>query len=74
MRTPLPSDIQYISDTKVAANESKSLIWWLAYVCFAYHYKDGSKEAVLKTLKAYQNDALIFFSERPLYNIFFAAV
>lgn len=30
---------KYITSNRLPAKESKSLIWWLAYVCFAYHYK-----------------------------------
>ncbi len=31
--------IQYISTNLIPAKESKSLIWYLVYICFAYHYK-----------------------------------
>lgn len=39
MKTTKPSDFRYIADNTIPASESKSLIWWIVYVCFAYHYK-----------------------------------
>lgn len=29
----------FIKNNQIQAAESKKLIWWLLYVCFAYHYK-----------------------------------
>ncbi len=34
-----PYAAQYITTNQIPASESRSLIWWLLYVCFAYHYK-----------------------------------
>lgn len=34
-----PSNYTFISTNNIPAKESKSLIWWIIYVCFAYHYK-----------------------------------
>jgi hypothetical protein len=31
--------VKYINTTLTPASKSTSLIWWLIYVCFAYHYK-----------------------------------
>ena len=39
MSSPDSTNFQYISSNLIPAKESKSLIWWLIYVCFAYHYK-----------------------------------
>lgn len=34
-----PKDANYISTTSIPATNSKSLVGWLIYICFAYHYK-----------------------------------
>lgn len=39
MSKPTLPKVQNISTTLIPASESKSLIWWIIYVCFAYHYK-----------------------------------
>lgn len=39
MPQPRQTEIRYISNNNITASESKSLIWWIVYVCFAYHYK-----------------------------------
>ncbi len=39
MSQPDLSEIRFVSDNKIPASESKALIWYLVYVCFAYHYK-----------------------------------
>ncbi|MFK7808421.1 MAG: hypothetical protein AB8F74_11520 [Saprospiraceae bacterium] len=33
------NNFKYISNNRIPASESKSLIWWMIVVCFAYHYK-----------------------------------
>jgi hypothetical protein len=39
MNNSEPSKFKYISSNLIPASESKSLIWWVVYICFAYHYK-----------------------------------
>ncbi|MFT5167515.1 MAG: hypothetical protein ACI8P3_002753 [Saprospiraceae bacterium] len=39
MSKPDSSDLKYVSTNLIPASESKSLIWWIVYICFAYHYK-----------------------------------
>lgn len=39
MSNSKPSKFEYISTSHIPAKESKSLIWWVIYICFAYHYK-----------------------------------
>ena len=39
MKKPEQASFQLIESTRIPASESKSLIWWIVYICFAYHYK-----------------------------------
>jgi hypothetical protein len=36
---PATPTFKYITSNNITASESKSLIWWISYICFGYHYK-----------------------------------